>query len=161
MFPCNGFEPRFYIACRRGVIEGQMGETDMNLCYFSRLFSVVRRHTHIHTHQSSWLVCVITGDGCVLSRASRSADLSVSDLAGRRIYGPHLVMAADAACVCVYVCKYTSDQPNHQPAATISPLRTCGCSCRENRIWCKRKSPLMKVYLITVYVVTCNKVTEV
>ena len=46
-------------------------------------------------------------DVCYLehhSDASRSADLSVSDLAGHRIYGLHLVMVCWWGCVCVCVC---------------------------------------------------------
>lgn len=150
MFPSNWSDSQFYIAMLKARDWGSDWwiETDKSLFSSSHAYTVT--HTHHSSRPTGLSTLLLVMDVCYLehlSDASRSADLSVSDLAGHRIYGLHLVMVCWWSCVCEWRCvcacvyKYMFDPSNHQPAAANfkSPW-ACWCSRHKNLIWCMWKS---------------------
>lgn len=82
----------------------------IHACFISREWRHKQRQANRLVCYRRWWMCVISSIS--LSDASRSADLSASNLTGHRIYGPHLVMGRWwKRCVC----KHTFNQKNRTP----------------------------------------------
>lgn len=107
MFPSNWSDSQFYIAMLKAGYWGSDWwiETDKSLFSFSRAYTVLHTNTHHSSRPTGLSALLLVMDVCYLehpSDASRSTDLSVSDLAGHRIYGLHLVMVCWWSCVYVW-----------------------------------------------------------